>query len=292
MKPTLIVCNVEFSPEGRAVVTMAVRLARWYEAELHVAHLGSRVRSQNKSVTARAVDRELSARLDNFVAAVKAEGLKVETVILQGDAVSALVDYTRSVSGDLIIVSQNGRRGSPYWLAGTFGKEVGRGAGCPTLTVPDRSASNAGAAAPFKNIVCGVDFSESSALALGHALVVAQQSHARLTLLHVLERAPHEVHNVSLKLKALVPAEALNACDVDIAIESGTPRDAILATAAALGADLIVIGQPRTTSHRVVMASTAGAVLRRAQCPVLTVPETRISEHMASRSTDILTANM
>ena len=84
---------------------MAVRLARWYEAELHVAHLGSRVRSQNKSVTARAVDRELSARLDNFVAAVKAEGLKVETVILQGDAVSALVDYTRSVSGDLIIVS-------------------------------------------------------------------------------------------------------------------------------------------------------------------------------------------
>ena len=56
MKPTLIVCNVEFSPEGRAVVTMAVRLARWYEAELHVAHLGSRVRSQNKSVTARAVD--------------------------------------------------------------------------------------------------------------------------------------------------------------------------------------------------------------------------------------------
>ena len=165
MKPTLIVCNVEFSPEGRAVLTMAVRLARWYEAELHVAHLGSRVRSQNKSVTARAVDRELSARLDNFVAAVKAEGLKVETVILQGDAVSALVDYTRSVSGDLIIVSQNGRRGSPYWLAGTFGKEVGRGAGCPTLTVPDRSASNAGAAAPFKNIVCGVDFSESSALA-------------------------------------------------------------------------------------------------------------------------------
>ena len=113
MKPTLIVCAVEFSPEGRAVLTMALRLARWYEAELHVAHLGSRVRSQNKSVTARAVDHELSARLDNFMAAVNAEGIKVETVILQGDPVSALVDYTRSVSGELILVSQNGRRGSP-----------------------------------------------------------------------------------------------------------------------------------------------------------------------------------
>jgi len=291
VKPTLIVCAVDFSPEGRDLLTMALRLARWYEAELHVTHLGSRVRSQNKGVTARAVDHDLSARVDNFVAGANAEGIKVDTVMLQGDAVSALVDYTRSVSGELILVSQHGRRGSPYWSAGTFGKEVGRGAGCPTLTVPDRSASNAGAAAPFKNIVCGVDFSESSALALGHALVVAQQSHARLTLLHVLERAPHEVHNVSLKLKTLVPAEALTACDVDIAIEAGTPRDAILATAAALGADLIVIGQPRTTSRRVVMASTAGAVLRRAQCPVLTVPEAPLREGMTFRATG-LTANM
>ena len=37
------------------------------------------------------------------------------------------------------------------------------------------------------------------------------------------------------------------------------------ATAAACGADLIVIGQPRTTSRRIVMASTAGALLRRVQ---------------------------
>jgi nucleotide-binding universal stress UspA family protein len=292
VKPTLIVCAVEFSPEGRAVLTMALRLARWYEAELHVTHLGSHVRSQNKSAAARAVDRELSARLDDFLATVSAEGIKVETVILQGAPVSALVDYTRSTSGELILVSQNGRRGSPYWSAGTFGKEVARRAGCPTLTVPDRSASKASADAPFKNIVCGIDFSASSALALGHALVIAQQSHARLTLLHVLERVPHEVHNLRMKLKALVPVEALNQCDVDIDIEPGTPRDAILVTAAACGADLIVIGQSRTTSHRVVMASTAGAVLRRAQCPVLTVPEAPVSEGMASRSTGVLTANM
>jgi nucleotide-binding universal stress UspA family protein len=292
VKPTPIVCAVEFSPEGRAVLTMALRLAHWYEAELHIAHLGSGVRSQNTSGTARGVDHELSARLDNFVAAVNAKGVKVETVILQGDAVGALVDYTRSVSGELILVSQNGRRGSPYWPAGTFGKEVGRGAGCPTLTVPDRSASKAGADAPFKNIVCGIDFTDSSALALGHALVIAQQAHARLTLLHVLERGPHDVHNVRTKLKALVPVEALNACDVDIDVESGAPRDAILATAAARGADLIVIGQPRMTSRRIVMASTAGAVLRRAQCPVLTVPEAPVSEGITSRSTGVVTANM
>jgi nucleotide-binding universal stress UspA family protein len=284
VKPTLIVCAVEFSPEGRAVLAMALRLARWYAAELHVAHLGSRVRSQNKTGAARTVDHELSARFDDFMAAVSAEGIKLETVILQGDPVSAVVDYTRSVSGELILVSQHGRRGSPYWSAGTFGKEVARGADCPTITVPGHSASKAGADAPFKNIVCGIDSSESSALALREALAIAQQSNARLTLLHVVERARHEVHNLRMKLKALVPAGPANAGDVDVDIQPGTPRDVILATAAARGADLIVIGQPRTTSHQIVMASTAGAVLRRARCPVLIVPEDPISEDIASRS--------
>ena len=50
MKPTLIVCAVEVSAEGRAVLAMALRLAHWYAAELHVGYLGSRMRSQNKSV--------------------------------------------------------------------------------------------------------------------------------------------------------------------------------------------------------------------------------------------------
>ena len=50
---------------------------------------------------------------EGFMAGGIAEGIKVDTVILQGDPVGALVDYTRSVSGELILLSQNGRRGSP-----------------------------------------------------------------------------------------------------------------------------------------------------------------------------------
>lgn len=287
MKPTLIVCAVEFSPEGRAVLAMALSLARWYEAELHVAHLGSRVRSQNKSAAAGIVDRELSARLDDFTAAVNVEGSKIRAVILQGDPVSALVNYTQSVSGELTVVAQHGRRGSPYWAAGTFAKEVARGVGCPTITVPSRLAPKAATAAPFKNIVCGIDFSESSVLALSHALFVAQQSRTRLTLLHVLGCLPPKVHDLRTKLEALVPAEALNSCDIDIDIVQGTPREGIVVTAAAREADLIVIGQPRTISRRVKMASTAGAVLRRAQCPVLTIPARPSSGDVASVSAGI-----
>jgi nucleotide-binding universal stress UspA family protein len=210
--------------------------------------------------------------------------------------VSALVDYTRSVSGELIVVAQHGRRGSPYWSAGWYAKEVARRSGCPTIIAPGRSAPKAPAIAPFKNIVCGIDFSEWSALALRHALFVAQQSGARLTLLHVLEYlAPDlqthaKAHDLRIKLKALVPADAPNSRDIDVDIVSGAPRDAIVAAAAARDADLIVIGQPPARPRRVKMASTAGAVLRRAQCPVLAVPAASSSGDLASVSTRTLAA--
>ena len=79
MKPTLIVCAVEFSAEGRAVLAMALSLARWYEAELHVAHLGAACPvTEQRVLTARIVDHELSARLDDFTAAVNVEGTKID----------------------------------------------------------------------------------------------------------------------------------------------------------------------------------------------------------------------
>jgi hypothetical protein len=64
---------------------MASNLARWHDAELHIAHLGARVRSQNASATAGIVDHELGAPLDDFAAAVNVEGAKIKTVILSGD---------------------------------------------------------------------------------------------------------------------------------------------------------------------------------------------------------------
>src|SRR5207244_8716301 len=112
---------------------------------------------------------------------------------------------------------------SPYWSAGAFSKEVADGVGCPTITVPCDSAPQAPGNAPFRNILCSIDFSQSSALALSQALLIAQQSGGRLTLLHVYERCSEEitrgyslaprlprkcrphVDKLKLKLKSLVP---------------------------------------------------------------------------------------
>jgi nucleotide-binding universal stress UspA family protein len=61
--------------------------------------------------------------------------------------------------------------------------------------------------------------------------------------------------------------------DVDVVVESGPPADRILASAAALPADLVVIGTHGAGGfEHLLLGSVAEKVLRKAACPVLTVP--------------------
>ena len=145
--------------------------------------------------------------------------------------------------------------------------------------------------ASFNNILCGIDFSAASLRALNEALTMAQQSGGRVTLLHVLEGFPYEsvysgsrafrligdyrarVDRVKRELRALVPPDALNWCEVETEVVSGIPHDAIRATATARKADLVVIGLPRRTKlDRIVMASTVSGVSVVLGAPCLAVP--------------------
>ena len=121
------------------------------------------------------------------------EGAKFETVILAGDPVTAVADYARHKSPDLLVVDKHGRRASKLWRAGVFGKELACRVACPTLTVPDNhDGANSTAHAMFAEILCATDFSPASIAALKQALVLAQQSGGRLTVLHVLDGFPYE----------------------------------------------------------------------------------------------------
>ena len=53
------------------------------------------------------------------------------------------------------------------------------------LTVPPRAHS--AATLPFKRVLCAIDFSDASLEALNYAGALAQQSHSRLQLLHVVQ---------------------------------------------------------------------------------------------------------
>jgi nucleotide-binding universal stress UspA family protein len=287
VNPKKIVCPVEFSTADLSTLAQALGLARWHDAELHVVL----VRPSRKAAGTDDLHETHHELIARFVEQLNPEGVKIVTAVLAGDPLMAIAVYTRRIGADLVLVGQHGFRASIHWKAGAFAAELGRSVQCPTIAVPQANGKPAGDDALLGNVVCAVDFSEASLRALEKALALVQQSAGKLTLLHVLEGFPYEtvysasrafgvmrdydarVRRVNRQLRALIPPDALNWCEVDAETVSGIPHDAILAVATERRANLIVMGLPRRPRlEQLVTGSTVKRVLRRSTRPVLIVP--------------------
>jgi nucleotide-binding universal stress UspA family protein len=141
----------------------------------------------------------------------------------------------------------------------------------------------------FTQIICPVDFSESSVRALAYAAALARWYAAQLTVLHVVPTfEPRQLRgDLTEPAQVLTPmprervleemSRSLNlaalSSDVIPLAESGDPQATIIDQALSKKADLIVMGtHGRRGFKRLLLGSVTEAVLREAPCPVLTVP--------------------
>jgi nucleotide-binding universal stress UspA family protein len=76
-----------------------------------------------------------SKYLANLAAKLKDEGLIVETVLLNGQAAPAILDYTSQNGVDLIAMSTHGRSGFSRWMMGSVADKVSRHSPVPVLLV-------------------------------------------------------------------------------------------------------------------------------------------------------------
>ena len=155
----------------------------------------------------------------------------------------------------------------------------------------------------LRRILCPIDFSEFSRRALDHALAVARCYRSTVTALHVVAPAPAIVPGpyyfgadapappmmlpppdreaIASALRQLVDAEQVPGIRVETLIaEAHDIYREILVQAERLGSDLVVIGtHGRSGFERLFLGSTTERVLRKANCPVMTVPP-RVPEAM------------
>jgi nucleotide-binding universal stress UspA family protein len=109
MNPNVILCPIELSASGKSALLHAAELARWYDAELHVANLrGGRARRQ-------ASNEPSSAGLSSFIDAIDTDGLRLTSVVLTGDPVRAVTEHAKLIAADLVVVPRHGRRFGAYW---------------------------------------------------------------------------------------------------------------------------------------------------------------------------------
>jgi len=142
-------------------------------------------------------------------------------------------------------------------------------------------------------ILCPVDFSECSRHALEQAVALGRECRTPVIALHAFAVAPVtdriivgaplvlEPARASSEMRDALRTELARFVDsvdaggavVQLDISEGDPIDAIIRDGLATNTDLIVMGtHGRSGMDRLMLGSVAESVLRKAPCPVLTVP--------------------
>jgi nucleotide-binding universal stress UspA family protein len=140
----------------------------------------------------------------------------------------------------------------------------------------------------IRRILCPIDFSETSRHAVEQAAAIAGWYRAKLNVLHAYspifmpvpglpepaDRVPEsERQRVHHEAAAFLQSTGAANADADVVVDVGRPAAVILERAAALAADLVVIGTHGASGfEHLMLGSVTEKVLRKAPCPVLTVP--------------------
>jgi nucleotide-binding universal stress UspA family protein len=302
---TQVLCPIDFSDFSKHAFGRAVAVAREHGASLTVLHVCPSPSAAPLGVPfgpegpgpfiLHDLDRDKAAEQMAHFLASSPGGVAIRREIVEApSAYRGILDEAERIPADLIVLGTHGRSGFDRWLMGSVTEKVLRRAAVPVLTVPPHAADvPAGTAGAFRRVLCAIDFSACSRGALEYAASFAREAGGALTVLHAVELAPFvyettmanpfdfERERPALEQAAREHLERFTAglqppITIERVVTTGKPYVEILERAAERKADLIVLGvHGHGAIDRLLFGSTAGQVVRRAACPVLTVRQPR-----------------
>lgn len=292
-----VLCPIDLGAVSTRPLTYAAAVAGWYGSTLTVQHIvptfdAVPIMSGDFITPAQVVPpvsrEDVLAEMRRLAEPITGKAT-VSFQADQGEPTAAILDRALKLPADLLVLGTHARRGMQRLLLGSVTESVLHDAPCPVLAVPPGAPATAPSPVELKQILCPMDFSPSALQALGFALSLARQSNGKVTLLNALEwlsdeeprenahfNVPefrrHLLADAEARLKKLVADESRTWVDIETVVAGGRAYHEILNVAADRKADLIVMGaQGRTGIGKAFFGSTTEQVLRRAQCPVLTV---------------------
>ncbi len=134
----------DFSSASRRAFANAVTLAKTLNAKLTVVYVLSPLVPlvPDQYIDAETLDRYdrqarqwAQKRLNGAARAAKKAGVKVSTLLRDGDPVEQIVRTARTTRTGLIVMGTHGRRGLPKFFLGSVAERVVSRASCPVMTV-------------------------------------------------------------------------------------------------------------------------------------------------------------
>ncbi|OFV97920.1 MAG: hypothetical protein A3F68_01970 [Acidobacteria bacterium RIFCSPLOWO2_12_FULL_54_10] len=296
-----ILCATDFSECSRNAFRYALRLSRYFQAQLFLQHTvslsaaafmeGGNGQAMRQALEAARQDARRKMR--SFITDGGATPSEVTMVLNDGDIREQLLQSISKEKIDLVIIGTHGRKGVNRLLLGSVAEHVIHESIAPVLVVSqpvaDFGPAEFGRPVELRTILLSTDFSPNAGRALTYALRWASEWGGKVILFHAVEKVPSEMKDiVDLfpeynpyfekqvaeswgRIRQLVPNELKQRCEVVYEIRHGNPKEEILKVAGEKHADMIVMGARGLGRSAIAWGSTVSGVVRDGRFPVLAI---------------------
>ena len=286
-----ILCPVDFSVFSARAYDYAQSLTRHYQAKLFLQHVvefdlsayAYYVPSSYIVEYMQQVRNDARLQLEEFAKRPAAYGAPPECVVHEGAVTKWILTFAEVQKVNLIVMGSHGLQGDDRVALGSVAEKVLRKASCSVLVVrdPEHNFVSPGSAQDpvqlHKLLLC-TDFSEYAKTALEHAISIAAEYRAELSVLHVLEDIPasKDLQSVTqpllARLERAIRVEARGRCTVKPLVRIGKPYQEIIQEATEAKPDAVIMGvRGRNALALAVFGSTTYRVIQLGPCPVLAV---------------------
>ena len=276
--PVLYACD--FSASAPDALPVAVALARAYGAGIVALHViptrlpevGGFRSLPNPSLLRPSLRDDIGRALDGALQPARAAGVATRAEIREGSPADGILEVAEALAAGVVVVGTRRRGALERSALGSVTETVLRKTSRPVLAVPP--GFHASAAWPQK-VLWATDFSDDAGLAVRYAASIARQCRAELAALHVDEalagRHDGSARVLEERLRADLATASGAAPGGEVIVAPGRAAAVIVAEAAARAVDLIVMGSSGAHALGRWFGSTATAVVRHSECPVLVV---------------------
>lgn len=297
--PTIgqVVVGFDFSKQATRALELSLDLAHRSRCGVEIAvavpgHLDGTVLSADVDPMERVQDgsgeavRNVAKRIDDVIAGFPHDGVPVDTLVRWGKPAREILDIARRHPSSLIVVGATGLGAWGQVFIGSTSRRLVHESPCPVMVVREELPW------PPRQLLCAVDFSPPSLVALEWAAMLARAFDAPLIALHVVETVPRlwlEVSGVMYEesfqaaeerefgvranqLREICAHPAFDGVRLEPKVVSGQPEQCILDAVAHAEVDLVCMGSVgRSGMEGIFVGNTAERLLRVLRCSMLTV---------------------
>lgn len=212
---------------------------------------------------------------------LQGRSFRVRTAVDTGPPVRSIIEAAHQYNVDAIVMGSGTKEPGERFQLGVTAEQIMRYSPRPVWVI------KTGQPLRIDAIICPVDFSNHSSLALEHALALSRTFNTTLTVVNVVEDLsniypgrpllePHTIGSYTEEQKSefdkFLDSFDFEGVPVDKLLVQGKPHEEILKLVRERGCHLIVMGsEGRTGFTRLIMGSVAEKVTREVPCSVLTV---------------------